>query len=452
MILEAFRRPATPSMFGPLDAGGAFRILTGSMARGAIIAGVGLVVVGLRRSHIGAAGTVALVAMTADLATVDARLIVTVPQAAFESPPEALRIIADHEREHPATGPFRFERMPAWHPSRWTTTPAADRAADMVRWERNTLQAKYGIALGVEYTHTMGVGQLHDYDWFFDGFPRVIRAPAAVERLGVPPGTEVIYFPRRSFDLWNTRYFIIPSYPHGWTDPWRGYASFLFRSEPVYPRPGDAGALRRSREEDWQIRRNLDALPRAWVVHLARWLEPSDGPSTPARSRALMEMIYADDPIWHDATMRAFDPRAVAWVDPDFRPELVRYLPGGPPRPTETVTVSYPTPQRAELEASLDTPGLVILSDLYYPGWELTIDGRPSPIYRVNRLMRGAAVPAGAHHLIYSYAPRSFRVGRFVSSLGLGGLALLAMFSLLRPGEAVAEDAEVRTTVAESRT
>ena len=79
----------------------------------------------------------------------------------------------------------------------------------------------------------------------------------------------------------------------------------------------------------------------------------------------------------------------------------------------------------------LESPGLVILADLYYPGWELTIDGRPAPIYRVNRLMRGAAVPTGMHHLVYSYVPRSFQVGRVVSILGLVGLALLAMAGIL---------------------
>src|SRR5205823_591232 len=122
-----------------------------------------------------AAGVVALVVMTADLAAANAPLIVTVPQAAFESTPEALRIIAEQERQDPATGPFRIHRMPAWHPSSWTTTPSADRAADIVRWERDTLQAKYGIALGVEYAHTFGVGQLYDYDWFFDGSSRAVR-------------------------------------------------------------------------------------------------------------------------------------------------------------------------------------------------------------------------------------------------------------------------------------
>ena len=99
------------------------------------------------------------------------------------------------------------------------------------------------------------------------------------------------------------------------------------------------------------------------------------------------------------ATMRAFDPRRFAWVDNSKKTELAPYLRGRPHGPTETVKVTYPSPDRAELEASLESPGLVILADVYYPGWELTIDGKPAPIHAVNRLMRGAAVTAGKHRL-----------------------------------------------------
>ena len=54
---------------------------------------------------------------------------------------------------------------------------------------------------------------------------------------------------------------------------------------------------------------------------------------------------------------------------------------------------------------------MVVLADVYYPGWELTIDGQSAEILRVNRMMRGAAVAAGSHLLVYTYRPRSFRLG-----------------------------------------
>ena len=71
----------------------------------------------------------------------------------------------------------------------------------------------------------------------------------------------------------------------------------------------------------------------------------------------------------------------------------------------------------------------MILSDLFDPGWHLTIDGTPAPIWRTNRMMRGAFVPAGSHTLVYTYRSDAFRVGAVVSMAGLivlGGLVFRA--------------------------
>ena len=95
--------------------------------------------------------------------------------------------------------------------------------------------------------------------------------------------------------------------------------------------------------------------------------------------------------------------------------------------------VRYPDPQHVEIDVNLEKPGVVVLADVYYPGWELTIDDKPATIYQVNRLMRGAAVPKGKSRLVYTYNPRAFRVGRIVSMAGFGILALLALAFTLRP-------------------
>ncbi len=97
--------------------------------------------------------------------------------------------------------------------------------------------------------------------------------------------------------------------------------------------------------------------------------------------------------------------------------------------------VSYPSPQRAVLDVTLESPGLVILSDVDYPGWQLTIDQDPAPIYRVNVLMRGALVSAGKHRLEYSFAPRSFQIGLVGSVLGILTWIALGTFCALRPAD-----------------
>jgi hypothetical protein len=444
-IRAAFHSVDIPSMFGPLDGDGAYRALLCGLAHGGIVLGLSLAVVELATRRREWASAIALILTAADLAVANARAIVTVPQAVLESRPEVLRLIDAEERRRPSAGPYRVHRMPAWHPPRWQTTPSADRPRDIVEWERETLQPKYGIPLGVEYTHTFGVAGLAAYDAFFEASLGPIRSRDAALALGVEVGAPVVTFFRRAFDLWNTRYFIVPSYPHGWRDGYRGYASFLFQSESIYPGPDspggarDALAIAHSRDSDFQVLRNRNEFPRAWVLRDARWVRPHAGLSRDARARALREMLYADDPLWHDAAMQAVDPRRVAWLEEDKKAELLPYLSGQPPWPSETVEVRYPSPQRVEVEARLESPGLVILADVHYPGWELTIDGTPAPIYRANRVMRGAAVPAGRHRLVYTYAPRSFRAGLVVSIAGLAVLVLLGVGCTRRPIDPVLE-------------
>jgi hypothetical protein len=50
---------------------------------------------------------------------------------------------------------------------------------------------------------------------------------------------------------------------------------------------------------------------------------------------------------------------------------------------------------------------LLVLHDLYYPGWVAEIDGKPAPILRAGLLFRGLTVPAGSHHVIFRFEPFS---------------------------------------------
>ena len=330
--------------------------------------------------------------------------------------------------------------MPLWNPIAWQNAVSPNRVEEFVTWERDTLQPKYGINFDVEYTHTLGVAELYDYEWYFGGFYRTIRDKSMADRFGVELGSSVVYFPRRAYDMWNTRYFVLPYHPNGWRDEARGYASFLYQSERVDPKPqrfqGKTGAAPLKdwiENHDFQVQRNLQEHPRAWVVHEARTTRPVVGLSRESRDDAIQEILYADDPLWHDENRHAFDPRRVAWVNNDEMNQLGPFLSRHPPRSSETVKVDYPSPQNAVLEVTLESAGLVVLADVYYPGWELTIDGKPAPIYRVNHLMRGAAVATGSHRLVYTYAPKSFRVGRILSFLGLAVVVVAGLVCLLKP-------------------
>ncbi len=437
--LNALAAKGSPSSFGPLDTLSGWHDLLRALVHGAVVLALALIIVLLAARSPMLAGVLALLVVTADLAIANTRFVTTVPQALFENESEVVRIINEAERQNPSPGPFRVHRMPSWNPPRWFTASSADRIRDFVTWERGTIQPKYGITQGIEYTHTMGVAELFDYEWFFSGFPFTIQERQARELgAGAKAGQKVVYFPRRGVDLWNSRYFVLPVHPNGWMDEDRGYAAYLENTELVYPLFIQHGGKEKEQKEwiesqDYQIRRNRQAYPRAWVVHDSRPLPPLEQLTKIQQGGPMQEILFNNDSIWHDSTQTVFDPHRLVWVELEKQIELKPFLSGQAPLPTETVQVVYPNPQRAELTVSLDSAGIVVLSDVYYPGWKLTIDGQPAPIYKVNRLMRGAAVPEGDHKLVYIYEPRSYQIGGLIALGGLAAAAVLAVFCWLRP-------------------
>jgi hypothetical protein len=421
------------SLFGPFDAAGAVAETQSGLIQAALVLTFSLGLAGALASRRPVlAGALAIAATTADLACANARMIVTMPQSVMDPTPEVVSILERAEKTKPLPGPYRVHRVPVWGPIAWSETTSPNRMGDFVAWEHRTAEPKYGINWNVQYTFTLGVDQLYDYEWFFGGFFYRARERAA-RALNVEPETELLVYPRRAFNMWNSRYFILPYFAH-WQDSYRGIASFIDRTERVFPPPdafdGTGGAAREhawGKNHDFQVRPNLDAFPRAWVVHDARLIPDVTGMSRAGRVAPMEEMLFSNDITWPDPTRPVFNPRRMVWLKESDHAGLAPYLSGGSPAPGEAVRVVEYASDRVVLEAVLERPGIVVFSDVYYPGWTLRIDGQAAPIYRANRMMRGAAVGAGHHTLVYTYRPASFRIGLVVSGLGLVAIGLLAL-------------------------
>jgi hypothetical protein len=114
---------------------------------------------------------------------------------------------------------------------------------------------------------------------------------------------------------------------------------------------------------------------------------------------------------WHAIQAADFDPGASVILEegealatnPTSQLDILRYEP-------ETVSVAVET----------DQPGYLVLSDAYYPGWQVTIDGQPASLRRANYAFRAVFVPAGQHTVEFTFAPVMWRVG-----LGVSGLTVL---------------------------
>ncbi len=87
-------------------------------------------------------------------------------------------------------------------------------------------------------------------------------------------------------------------------------------------------------------------------------------------------------------------------------------------------------PEHLALDVTSPQPAVLVLSELSYPGWRVTVDGAAAPLLEANGLLRAVALEAGAHQVELTYRPASVTVGLALSTVTLlavvVGLALLA--------------------------
>ncbi|HSE32725.1 MAG TPA: YfhO family protein [Pyrinomonadaceae bacterium] len=84
-----------------------------------------------------------------------------------------------------------------------------------------------------------------------------------------------------------------------------------------------------------------------------------------------------------------------------------------------TARVKSLTNDVMEVEVSSPAAAFLVTSDTYYPGWNASIEGQETLIYRTNFLLRGVAVPAGNHLVRFEFRPPGFYRGALLSVLSL---------------------------------
>jgi hypothetical protein len=132
--------------------------------------------------------------------------------------------------------------------------------------------------------------------------------------------------------------------------------------------------------------------------------------ATPARAFVAADVIIADD---HEALQRladpAFDPARTVLVSPGQAPATSAI---GLSQP---VTITAYQPEQVTLRAS--GPGVLVLADAYYPGWEATVSGQSVPVLRANIMFRAVVLPPGEHEVQFTYVPRSLALGLLLSAI-----------------------------------
>jgi hypothetical protein len=214
-------------------------------------------------------------------------------------------------------------------------------------------------------------GQTQDYH-NADVFPRGLSSPL--------------------LDLLNARYLIVPAH-----------------SDAV-----DAPALERFPNtvyEDGQVRilENPYALPRAWIVHAATQVGPE-------LDTALADIASGQVDARKIALLEDPPPALESAADPALDQALLR---------------SYEA-DRLAIRTSTTAPGLLVLSEVYYPSWKAHVDGHPTHLYVADGALRAVAVPPGEHTVELRFESDALVVGVLISCIAVLLLALLGLAVLVR--------------------
>ena len=70
------------------------------------------------------------------------------------------------------------------------------------------------------------------------------------------------------------------------------------------------------------------------------------------------------------------------------------------------------------LTTTLNRPGLLVLSEVAYPGWQASVDGATVPVLRADGIIRAVSVPSGKHEIRFWFVPPGLQDGEAISALG----------------------------------
>ena len=148
---------------------------------------------------------------------------------------------------------------------------------------------------------------------------------------------------------------------------------------------------------------NKNVLPRAWIVGNIK--------SVDSQRESLMEVLLG-----------GFDPSKSAIVFNYNGTNNQKDIDG-------QVSVVSKTENKIELISTSKTGGLLVLSEIYYkPGWKATVNGKKTPIYQTNHVLRSVEVPPGEIEVIFEYDANAWQKTRILSRVSF--LSVLFMLCI----------------------
>lgn len=158
---------------------------------------------------------------------------------------------------------------------------------------------------------------------------------------------------------------------------------------------------------------NLDVMPRVFIIHQYKVIE---------NETDVLEEL------------QRFNPRDYIILEEE--PHLVKRRDINPVTISRVVVKKYSF-SNIEIRVSTDSDGFLFISDVWYPGWKVYIDGIKHKIYRANYTFTAVELKKGEHEVNFRYDPISFKIGAGITLFTILLLSIIFLSSFSRKRENV---------------
>jgi hypothetical protein len=148
-------------------------------------------------------------------------------------------------------------------------------------------------------------------------------------------------------------------------------------------------------------------MPRAYVVYAAENID--------SEAETVQRLLDEDFPIRQVAVTETSD-----------------LLPVSTEIPATPASITEYTDTKVIVQANSAAEGLLILGDQFHPGWQVTVNGQPAPLLRVNHIFRGVRLPPGEHEIVFKFNPQSLQIGMLLSGIGIALVLVVAILGIRR--------------------
>jgi hypothetical protein len=151
-------------------------------------------------------------------------------------------------------------------------------------------------------------------------------------------------------------------------------------------------------DKELKVYQNKKVMPRAFIAYNYRVIQ---------NEKDLLQILDSPD----------FNPRETVILNSDIK------KPRGPVSPHRVEIIKY-SPLEIKIDVYTERPGILVLSDSFYPGWLAKVDTCPVKIFQAYSVFRAIPLSEGSHRVIFRYLPISFILGCSITIITLSVIIL----------------------------